>query len=327
MFVARKRPAGELAPEHLVPAEIDGIGTDVVDLGNPPPDPPPGECEVRGPTGSPPGSPSRLDLRKWKQLIGGAMIASDVDPRAPGTIGGFLEHTSDPGKVYVLSNQHVLGETLDRSRKADSSTRVHHPIEAQFPLDRLFSSTSVGTYETGERSTTVDAAVARLDPGVKWYADILEIGPVTGTYVPTGPEVDSHCFEVRKRGVATGLTGGTVQAVGAAYDVDGIRYTNLIIVRPNPNRGLPTTVRNHFSDHGDSGALVVDAYNRAVGMVLAGFGPDEPKEMRGWGKVLPIGVVLDHFVTTKHMPVKLATATRARIPRVVGQPPRADGLY
>ncbi|MGP3690082.1 hypothetical protein ACTVZO_36210 [Streptomyces sp. IBSNAI002] len=323
VFVTRKRSPGELPQDRLVPAEFEGVGTDVVDLGARAPDPPPGPCGRRGPTGSPPGSQSRLDERKWSRLIGGAMVSSAVDPKAPGTIGGFLEHTGDPGKVYLLSNQHVLGEAppLDHPVRADTGTRVYHPLRQDFPLERLFSSNVVGNYETGDRDTTVDVAVARLDPGVKWYADILDIGPVTGTYTLKPEEVDTHCFEVRKRGVATGYTGGTVQAVNAAYDVDGIRYSNLMIVKPHPNPGLPTTVVNHFSDHGDSGALVVDRFNRAVGLVLAGFGPDEPAEMRGWGKVLPIDVVLHYFVHTKQMPVRLATATRARIQRVVGQPP------
>lgn len=321
VFVARKRPPGDLPEEQRIPAEFERVGTDVVDLGDPPPGPPPGECALRGPTGSQPGTPSRLDMRKWNQLIGGAMVASAVDPKAPGTIGGFLEDTGDPGKVYLLSNQHVLGESLDRSAKADKNTRVHHPLRQEFALDRLFASNAVGNYETGERNTTVDVAAARLDSGVKWYADILEIGPVTGTYTLRQEEADTHCFEVRKRGVATGYTGGTVQAVNASYDVDGIRYSNLVIVKPNPNGGQPVGVGNYFSDHGDSGALVVDGFNRAVGMVLAGFGPDEPRAMRGWGKVLPIDVLLHYFVHTKRMPVRLATAPRARIPRVVGQPP------
>ncbi|MFD4240320.1 hypothetical protein ACFWP3_01665 [Streptomyces sp. NPDC058525] len=322
VFVARKRPRGELPQDQLVPAEFEGVGTDVVDLGTPAPDPRPDLCVRRGPSGSPPGSASRLDTRKWSRLIGGAMVSSAVDPKAPGTIGGFLEHTGDPGKVYLLSNQHVLGEAppLDHPVKADTGTRVYHPLRQDFPLERLFAGNAVGNYETGDRDTTVDIAVARLDPGVKWYADILDIGPVTGTYTLKPEEVDSHCFEVRKRGVATGYTGGTVQAVNAAYDVDGIRYSNLMIVKPHPNPGLPTTVVNHFSDHGDSGALVVDGFNRAVGIVLAGFGPDEPAAMRGWGKVLPVDVVLHYFVHTKQMPVRLATAPRARIPRVVGQP-------
>lgn len=324
VFVARKQAQDEVASGEVVPAEFEGVGTDVVDMAA---DPAPPECVPAGPTGSPPGSPDRLDRHKYRWLVGGALVCSGVDTDRPGTICGFLEHTSDPGKVYLLSAQHVLGEgpPLDHPVKADRNTKIYHPLYQTWPLDRLFDNRAVGKFHLGDRDGVVDAAVAELDAGTKWAADILGIGSVTGTYSIKQEDADTHCFEVRKRGIATGRTGGTVQAVNASHHIDGTYYHNLIVIKPNPNPGQPAHVRNCFSDHGDSGALVVDGQRRAVGMLIAGFGPplEDPAKF-GWAKVTPIDVVLDYLVTKKQLPVRLATAQQEGMVRVVGRP--AGGL-
>ncbi|MGW6572414.1 hypothetical protein ACWGAN_09555 [Streptomyces sp. NPDC054945] len=324
VFVARKRAPEDVAAGEMVPAEFEGVGTDVVDMAD---DPDPADCVPTGPPGSPPGSPDRLDRHKYRWLLGGALVCSGVDTNRPGTIGGFLEHTSDPGKVYVLSAQHVLGEgpPLDHPVKADQDTRIYHPLYQTWLLDRLFDNRAIGRFRLGDRDGVVDAAVAELDAGTKWAADILGIGSVTGTYTIKQEDADTHCFEVRKRGIATGRTGGTVQAVNASHHIDGTYYHNLIVIKPNPNPGQPAHVRNCFADHGDSGALVVDGQRRAVGMLVAGFGPplEDPAKF-GWTKVTPIDVVLDYLVTKKQLPVRLATAEKEGVVRVVGRP--AGGL-
>ncbi|KIF03993.1 hypothetical protein PL81_21235 [Streptomyces sp. RSD-27] len=325
VFVHRKLAREEVPSGELVPAAFEGVGTDVVDMAAPDPAPP--ACEPQGPTGSPPGSPDRLDGRKYQWLVGGALVCSGVDTSRPGTIGGFLEHTTDPAKVYLLSAQHVLGEgpPLDHPTKADQDTRIYHPLYQTWPLDRLFDNRTVGRFRVGDRDGVVDAAAAQLDTGTRWAADILGIGSVTGTYTLTQQDADTHCFEVRKSGIATGRTGGTVQAVNASHNIDGTYYHNLIVVKPNPNRGQPAHVRNCFADHGDSGALVVDDQRRAVGMLIAGFGPPlENPATFGWTKVTPIDVVLDYFVNRKQLPVRLATAQREGVVKVVGRPPSAS---
>ncbi|MCX4546891.1 hypothetical protein [Streptomyces sp. NBC_01565] len=96
-----------------------------------------------------------------------------------------------------------------------------HPLYQTWPLDRLLDNRAIGKFYLGDRDGVVDAAVAELDAGTKWSADILGIGSLTGTYTIKQEDADTHCFEVRKRGIAIGRTGGTVQAVNASHHIDG----------------------------------------------------------------------------------------------------------
>src|SRR5262249_25656809 len=52
----------------------------------------------------------------------------------------------------------------------------------------------------------VDAALVQLDPGLKYKAEIENIGVVSGTYQVTEPDAISGRYQVRKRGWVTGLT-------------------------------------------------------------------------------------------------------------------------
>ena len=118
-------------------------------------------------------------------------------------------------------------------------------------------------YETIDFSgglNKVDAAIAAPIEGARSLdANILGIGAVPGTVQA------SRNLYVKKAGRTTGLTDGVITStnfdVTVNYRPDLASFENQIVVR-----GL----HGPFSDGGDSGSVVVDAENRAVGLLFAG---------------------------------------------------------
>ncbi|MFC0542521.1 hypothetical protein [Kutzneria chonburiensis] len=353
VFVERKRPAAQLPAGQLIPAEVDGIPTDVVDLSEEPAD--------DGPATPPrwPGGRLRAESDKdettpelvqgterVKVLMGGIMVSSDAaqsgTSSANGTIGCFFRDTTDPSIVYLVSNHHVLGQRVGTDN-ADITTKIRHP---HGPDDILCSccSNRIGRFYYGARNGVVDAALARLDPGTKWTADNIGIGPITGVHEFTVQQLTTvPAFDVWKWGIRTRGTGGMVRAInvqGKAFGGKGdtITYKNLILVKANPPE--PGITDYCFSQEGDSGASIVDSAGKAVGLVVSGIVdtdtdevkqiPRDPGEdppiLNRWTLAIPMKDILDYFTTVQHLPVALATATEFGQINVVPEAPKHPAL-
>jgi hypothetical protein len=115
-------------------------------------------------------------------------------------------------------------------------------------------------------SANVDGALVSIDPTKTSSCTIAEIGNVAGTKAAT------LGMAVRKRGRTTGLTYGSVDGLSATVNVNygssiGTRtLTNQISIRTDTGRN-PL-----FSDHGDSGSVIVDQNGFVVGLLFAGAG-------------------------------------------------------
>jgi hypothetical protein len=87
---------------------------------------------------------------------------------------------------------------------------------------------------------------------------------------------------VKKVGVTTGKTAGTIVSITFATNPVGeTPKTNQILIKP-------TSTFNRFSDHGDSGSVVVDQSNNVVGLLYAGW---DSGSMLGQTVACPIGAV------------------------------------
>jgi hypothetical protein len=121
----------------------------------------------------------------------------------------------------------------------------------------------VGTLARASLGGQVDCAVA-LQTARGKICQIADIGAVNGTADVT---LD---MSVRKRGRTTGLTYGTVDGINGTVTIDygdglGLTtLTNQITIRAD------TTRNAKFSDHGDSGAVVVNDEGAVVGLNFAG---------------------------------------------------------
>jgi hypothetical protein len=183
-----------------------------------------------------------------------------------GSIGCFVERLDDPGKVHILSNNHVLARE-NRGKKRTASIPGDSILQpalddrnGQPEVAVAFLSDFVRLRASGN---LVDAAVAVLAEGIHENQTLLEgHGSLSG--VRDAPlETGDTVFKV---GRTTGLTRGKVAAwstgTAVVFDTGRREFDQQIEIVPD---GFP-----RFSDKGDSGALVVDEQNRAAGLLFSG---------------------------------------------------------
>ena len=258
VYVDHKRPAAELDPSELVPVEFEGVPTDVAEM-------PAEGTSVQAPPGRPAIPIEQIDARRQRPLVGGSQLQVYLAGAGFGTLGCMFVNTADLAKVYALTNWHVL-EAPGPTEPTVGTTKAGQPTASE-SVTKCCSSI-IGKVAGGSRDTTSDIGIVQLDPGTQWTADILEVGPVAGKHTITPSEAGTHP-QVRKRGARSGLTGGTIDSIGATTSVDGVSRSNTIIVAPNPDTGQPAGTALFFDQHGDSGSALVNDANEVVGLVFA----------------------------------------------------------
>ncbi|MFF3713055.1 hypothetical protein [Streptomyces phaeochromogenes] len=318
VFVRRKRPLAELTPSRTLPPQFEGVGVDVSELSGVTPDTDPLPPEDPLTPGASTTTNFDWDTKRYRPLVGGGRLQADVIGVGRGTLGCLLVHSTDPSKVYALTNYHVVAAIVAGQLPVVNVTRVGHPGLTPSPVKNL--SAGIGVFAGGGLDTIRDAALVQLDVGTKWRAEIVGIGPVTGPYKVTVEDARTLAYQVRKRGARTRLTGGIVESVNTTITsrTDGVLTTrnNVLVVKPNPNPTVRAGGTLIFSDGGDSGSVVV---NDNAEVVALHYGSDEPAPgvtVRK-GCALPIDEILKRFQDLERLPVQLATATRNGQVRVV----------
>lgn len=201
-----------------------------------------------------------------------------------GTLGALVQDAS--GNQYILSNNHVLaesdqaspGSTIIQPGLMDGACRpLSDPASTVHPVGALKAWVPIAS-----RQTNVDAALASVNPGaVNPHGDILELGtpqngtlsaapPVAGTGEPLRP--GDLGFPVVKSGRTTGLTCSHIGAIDLTVKVN--YYKDCAETQPYSIKIFHHQIAisgAHFTDSGDSGALVLDARNaKAIGLYFAG---------------------------------------------------------
>ena len=202
-----------------------------------------------------------------------------------GTLGALVQDAS--GNQYVLSNNHVFarsdqalgGETIVQPGLIDNGCTPYGVGPGTTPVATL-----TGYPALGSAATNVDAAIARVTPGlVDSKGSILELGAkqADGTLAAAPPGISSTGGKgepaalgmmVAKSGRTTGLTCAAVSAIDVDVTVD--YFTDCA----ETTHAMTKTFTNQiamagtdFSDAGDSGALVVNTANaEPVGLFFAG---------------------------------------------------------
>jgi hypothetical protein len=267
-LVRRKRPRTALAPDAIVPAEIEGIPVDVLEVG-----------DLR----------AQVDrTARFRPAPGGVSLGHYQI--TAGTLGCVVRDRSN-GARLILSNNHVLANGNEASLEdpilqpgpADGGREENDalallerfvPIEysrepatcgvARFVVEAgnfvagvIGSKHRLESYqEDPQASNRVDAAVARPLIDGEVGDEILEIGRVSGTAAP------ALGLSVRKSGRTTGLTTGQITIIETTVDVDyggkTARFEGQLISGP-------------MSQPGDSGSLLVSGTTQqAVGLLFAG---------------------------------------------------------
>jgi hypothetical protein len=293
VFVVVKRPADQVAASELIPAEIDGLPTDVIQSGQ------------RHLVADPPGGlPTEYrDQTRSRPLTGGRRIRRENSNRG-GTMGCFLLDLAQPGTVYGLTNYHVL-----------AAPDVPAPVAGTSAVGQPTGESSVtgccndlfGKFAGGEKddSSGKDEAAIKLDPGTQWLAEIVDIGIVTGSHEITVAEATAGTYKVRKRGSRTLLTGGVVTTVSAS---DG-HSDNDLVIKPNPNPAAGTRTV-FFNYEGDSGAAVVNDAGEVVGIMHS-------RDDSGNGYAYAIDHVLERLNSALSATLNVAVAAQAGVVNTV----------
>ena len=173
-----------------------------------------------------------------------------------GTLGCFVE--DNKGKVYVLSNNHVLADT-DRGYWQDPILQPGKLDGGKRRKDIIaFLSHLVPLSRTG--ANTMDAAIALVEEGLNPDFRIFQKDSVRGTVEP------ANKMKVEKWGRTTGHTTGsiTTRNLDIQVDFDGeiIEFQDQFEIK---------AARGMFCDGGDSGSLILErgTFN-AVGLLFAG---------------------------------------------------------
>lgn len=184
-----------------------------------------------------------------------------------GTLGSLVEDGG--GTLYILSNNHVLAE-LNQSSIGDDVIQPGYLDDCfnQDPSANVVADLSdFVTLDFSGADNLVDSAIAEIRAGeVNTSGTILDIGTV-GTTTATVTVGQA----VKKSGRTSGLTNGTVDTVSVTVNVG---------YDPCGSGGQPDFI-GHFVDQiaitpgsfiagGDSGSLVLNSSNQAVGLVFAG---------------------------------------------------------
>lgn len=258
VYVEAKKPRKALG-DDAIPAVIDGIPTDVQEE----------HIELQAAFLAVTDLGPQVDATKYATLHGGVSMGPCrsvhlVPPDVPapgdyifvGTLGAIVKDRSTHA-VMALTNFHVAcvdngwapGNTMCQPGRNDGGN---------CPTD-LFGSLTRATL-----SEHVDGAVVSINEGKGTDCSIEEIGAVKGQAAA------SIGLAVRKRGRTTGLTYGSVTSVDASVSIpygDGLGTHTL----KNQIRIAPDTTKSAmFSDHGDSGSVVVDGANKVVGLLFGG---------------------------------------------------------
>ncbi|MDX1612914.1 MAG: hypothetical protein R3300_01315 [Candidatus Promineifilaceae bacterium] len=273
VFVQRKVAAENLTAEEMVPAEVEGVTTDVIESG--------------------PIYAQQARTDKFRPAPGGVSIGHFQV--TAGTLGVMVRDKSS-GERLILSNNHVLansndaavGDAIIQPGSADGGrvaadliatllryeplrfqgaapappscgVAVNYAAIGNFIAQALGAEHRIYAYrpQAEQAANVVDAAIARPQNSEIVLDDILEIGKVAGT-VEAMPGM-----AVRKSGRTTALTSSTITAIDATVTVNYGGGRNALFEGQ--------IISGPMSQPGDSGSLVVEANSkRAVGLLFAG---------------------------------------------------------
>jgi hypothetical protein len=259
IYVKKKEPLSRLAAADVIPKEINGIPTDVVE----------DEIVLQGAMVRELDLTPQIDATKYTTLSGGmsmgpcrSVFLSPPDvPTAGnyvfvGTLGALVRDRTT-GATMALTNFHVACVDSGWS-VGDIQCQPGRVDGGSCPTDRF------GTLTRAVLSQHVDGSVVSVDAAKATDCSILDIGDVKGTNTAT------IGMAVRKRGRTTGLTHGTVGSVDYSTSIDYGDGLGTHILKNQLRIDVDTSQSTQFGDHGDSGSVVVDANNKVIGLHFAG---------------------------------------------------------
>ena len=254
MVLVRKKVAPEsLASHQMVPKLVEGIRTDVIEVGSLV------AHEARkDEVGKMDGTNEIQQTRTFHVRPAPPGVSIGHFRITAGTFGSVV-YDKATGQPLILSNNHVIANA---SNGRDFRAQIGDTILQPGPMDGGLNNANIIAklnrfIPLSDRGgNLVDCATARPLSSEQIIPAILEIDVVRGI---CSPELG---MTVKKSGRTTGLTYGQVRAISVIVNVSyGIRR-----VLQFENQILTTSI----SAPGDSGSLVLSSDGMAVGLLFAG---------------------------------------------------------
>jgi hypothetical protein len=247
IYVERKIPRHLIQPDHLIPENVKGVDTDVIEAGR-----------FRAYLPRPPATQRRLRPARPGCSIGFQFPEAQAGELMAGTLGAVV--TCD-GVSYILSNNHVLAN----ENRLPSGTPIFQPgllDSGNAASDRIATLARFIALET-DKPNRVDCALATI---LDATAVIPAILPKIGRLASAEPVQAVEGVQVEKTGRATGYTVGTVFEVSATvpieFEIGRLIFEDQLLIRSDAGA---------FSDGGDSGSLIVEcASGQATGLLIGG---------------------------------------------------------
>ncbi len=251
-------------------------------------------------------------------IIGGISGANTNLTGESGTIGYFCTRKSKLSRtkeIYLLSNSHVFADL--RKSRVDDGDLIMQPSpgerESNRPIASLVNFSALKFDTNINAPNHIDAAIAKLWTRQLHKPLIPLVGAVKGYVKKKDIEIGETA---RKFGRTTGYTEGHIYSIyldiWIRYDRTGKSafFHDQFLIEP----ALPEYTK--FVAKGDSGSLVVDANQNAIGLLFGGMAelpaslatPENPAPGRGidseqkdlrriesYGVANPISEVLDRL--------------------------------
>ena len=230
IYVEKKLIAKKLTKAEFIPQEISRIETDVEEAG---------KIIAQSNTGRFRPAPGGVSLGHY-QITAGTL--------------GCLVKDKKSGKVLILSNNHVLANS-NKAEKGDPILQPGPYDGGKKPKDLIGYLENWIEINFKKEANLVDAALARPKVSGDVRPEIMLIGS------PQGLTKAKIGMPIQKSGRTTGYTTGKVKDISASVKVNYDNQTALF-------RGQILTT--NMSQGGDSGSLVLDMKQRAVGLLFAG---------------------------------------------------------
>jgi hypothetical protein len=191
-----------------------------------------------------------------------------------GTLGCIVENGIDPDR-FLLTAAHVIAPD-DTARKGDA---IIEPSARDGGTQTIATLDRFEALRVDGEANVIDAAVARLLRPADVELRLPRIGMLN-----TEPLAPFVFQSVRKHGATTFHTLGVVTGIRETLEFREPGARSLVYEDVFEITGCP----GHFSEPGDSGAVVVDALtNRPIGLLVGG------RDTRSY--LIPIDRILNHF--------------------------------
>ena len=258
-------------------------------------------------------------IREHQEVIIGGISGANMNLTGQsGTIGYFCTRKSKLPRrreIHLLSNSHVFADL--RKAEVDDGDLIMQPSPGEpasnRPIGALVNFSALKFDGDIKEPNHIDAAIARLWGPQQHKPVIPLIGAVKGYVAKKDIGIGEAA---RKFGRTTGYTEGRIFSIyldiWIRYDRTGQSafFQNQFLIEPS----LPTFSK--FVSKGDSGSLVVDAQQHAIGLIFAGMSElpeslralpniesgvgivpatDKPKRIESYGVANPISEVLDRL--------------------------------